>query len=290
MSEIINCGNTNSKNKYKGEKKMINTVYNKKLFLLDMDGTLYLDENLFPKVREFLAYVKEIGGRYLFFTNNSSKSTSSYVKKLNALGIKATDEDFISSVDASIYYLKKKKYNLIYAMGTKSFCLALREAGLPITEEYDEKTDCVCISYDTELVYEKLITVSKLLTLFDIDYIATNPDYTCPTDFGYVPDCGSFADMIYNATKKRPVFMGKPNSLMVELALDKTGYKKDEAVMIGDRIYTDIACGVNSGISSLLVLSGETTRKDLKESEIKPHFIYDDIAALYADLKNHMGQ
>ncbi len=266
---------------------MINTVYNKKLFLLDMDGTLYLDDNLFPGVREFLAYVKEIGGRYLFFTNNSSKSTTSYVKKLNGLGIKATDEDFISSVDATVYYLKKKNYNLIYAMGTKSFCASLREAGLPITEEYDERTDCVCISYDTELVYEKLITVSKLLTLFDIDYIATNPDYTCPTDFGYVPDCGSFADMLYNATGKRPLFIGKPNSLMVELALDKTGYKKEEAVMIGDRIYTDIACGVNSGISSLLVFSGETTKKDLQESEITPHFVYDDIGALYTDLKNH---
>ena len=266
---------------------MEQSIYNKKLFLLDMDGTLYLDNDLFEGVHEFLAYIKEIGGRYLFFTNNSSKSVEKYVEKLNKLGIKADKEDFITSTEATIYYLKKKNHKLIYAMGTESFRKALREAGLPLTESYDESTDCVCLAYDTELDYSKLQIVSKLLTLFDVDYVATNPDYVCPTDYGFVPDCGSFADMLYNATKKRPFFIGKPNSLMVELAIEKTGYKKEEAVMIGDRIYTDIACGVNSGIGSLLVWSGEATKEDLEKSEVKPHFIYNNVNELCLDLKNH---
>ncbi|MBE6695091.1 MAG: HAD-IIA family hydrolase [Ruminococcaceae bacterium] len=266
---------------------MENTVYNKKLFLLDMDGTLYLDNDLFEGVHEFLAYIKEIGGRYLFFTNNSSKNVSKYVEKLNRLGISATSDDFITSTEATVFYLKKKNHKLIYPMGTASFCEALVSAGLPITDKYDENTDCVCLAYDSELTYSKLQIVSKLLTLFDVDYIATNPDYVCPTDFGYVPDCGSFADMLYNATKKRPFFIGKPNTLMVELAIEKTGYKKEEAVMIGDRIYTDIACGVNSGIGSLLVWSGEATPKDLEESPVKPDFIYNNVNELYLDLKKH---
>ena len=121
----------------------------------------------------------------------------------------------------------------------------------PITDKYDENTDCVCLAYDSELTYSKLQIVSKLLTLFDVDYIATNPDYVCPTDFGYVPDCGSFADMLYNATKKRPFFIGKPNTLMVELAIEKTGYKflgwfTDEDVFI-DLSYpiTENIIGIN---------------------------------------------
>ena len=118
----------------------------------------------------------------------------------------------------------------------------------------------------------------EILTTSDVVYIATNPDWTCPTEYGYVPDCGSFADIIHRATGKKPYFIGKPRPDMIYLAMDKFGYSKNDTVMIGDRIYTDIASGVNAGIDSVLVLSGESTLSDVKNSEIKPTYIFDSIS------------
>jgi ribonucleotide monophosphatase NagD (HAD superfamily) len=118
----------------------------------------------------------------------------------------------------------------------------------------------------------------------DIDYVATNPDWVCPTWYGFVPDCGSFADIIYNATKKRPKFIGKPEPEMAYLAMKATGFSKEETVLFGDRLYTDIACGVNAGISTVFVLSGEGTMDDLEKSEVKPEFIYENIKKIYEEL------
>jgi len=140
------------------------------------------------------------------------------------------------------------------------------------------------MGYDTELTYQKLEDACILLGR-GVGYIATNPDWVCPTWYGFVPDCGSVSEMLYTATKRRPTFIGKPQPAMVEFALDKTGYKKEEAVVIGDRLYTDIACGVNAGISSIFVLSGEGTMEDLEKSEVKPEFVYDNIRAIYEDLQ-----
>lgn len=254
-----------------------------RLFLLDMDGTIYLDEDLFPKVHEFLAYVKEIGGRYLFLTNNSSKSVEKYVEKLAKLGIDATKEDFLTSTNATVLYLQKQNYKKIYALGTSSFREQLKEGDLPITDRLEDDIDCLCMGFDTELTFQKLEDACILLGR-GVDYIATNPDVVCPTWYGYVPDCGSVSEMLYNATKRRPRFIGKPQPEMALLALEKTGYSKAEAVLIGDRLYTDIACGVNAGIGSIFVLSGEGTREDIETMGITPEFVIEDIATLYEKL------
>lgn len=255
---------------------------NKKLFLLDMDGTIYLGDQLFEGVIEFLDYIKEIGGRYLFLTNNSSKSVEKYVEKLASLGIKATADDFLTSVNATEKFIDGK-YKKIYVLGTK----ALKEqlAAYPITDELEDDIDCLLMGFDTELTFKKLEDASILLTTRDIDYIATNPDYVCPTSYGYVPDCGSVSDMLFNATGKRPRFIGKPQPDMVYLALEKTGYSADEAILIGDRVYTDIACGINAGIDAILVLSGEATMKDVEENEKKPTYIFEDIKTFLEFLK-----
>ena len=137
------------------------------------------------------------------------------------------------------------------------------------------------MGFDTELTFKKLEDASKLLNLYDIDYIATNPDWVCPTGFGSVPDCGSVSMMLKNASGKWPVFIGKPQTAMVELAIEKTGYKREETVLMGDRLYTDIACGVNAGISTIFVLSGEGTMKDVEESDKKPEFILENVKELY---------
>jgi len=120
------------------------------------------------------------------------------------------------------------------------------------------------------------IKIIKLLTRDEIPYIATNPDYVCPTEFGSVPDCGSVCDMIYNATKKRPLVIGKPEPLMPQLAMQQHGYTKEETAVIGDRIYTDIKSGLNAGVTGILVMSGETTQEILDASEDKPHMVLKD--------------
>lgn len=256
---------------------------NKKLFLLDMDGTIYLDNNLFDGTLEFLDYVKGIGGRYIFLTNNSSKGVEEYIKKLSGMGIETTSEDFLTSTDATVSYLKEKAYKKVYALGTKSFVGQLKSEGLYITTELEDDIDCLCISNDTELTFKKLEDACILLG-GDIDYIATNPDWVCPTSFGYVPDCGSFAEMLYRATKRRPKFIGKPEPDMARFAMQRTGFSHDETVLVGDRLYTDIACGVNAGISTVFVLSGEGTLKDLEESNVRPEFVFDNIKKLYEEL------
>ena len=261
----------------------MSSLKDKKLFLLDMDGTIYLDDDLFDGTLDFLEYVKKIGGRYMFLTNNSSKSVSAYVEKLARLGIAATAEDFLTSTNATVLYLQKKQYHKIYAFGTTSFKEQLKEGGLPITDHLEEDIDCMCMGFDTELTFQKLEDACILLNK-GVDYIATNPDWVCPTWYGYVPDCGSVSQMLCNATKRMPLFIGKPQPTMVQLAMEKTGFAPEETVVMGDRLYTDIACGVNAGISSIFVLSGEGTLEDLAASEVKPEFVRDNIRQVYQEL------
>ena len=257
---------------------------NIKLFLLDMDGTIYLDNDLFDGTLDFLDYVKKIDGRYMFLTNNSSKSVDKYIEKLASLGISTTADDFLTSTNATVLFLKKKNYNKIYALGTQSFKEQLMDAGLPITDKREEGIDCLCMGFDTELTFKKLEDACILLRE-NIDYIATNPDWVCPTWYGYVPDCGSVSQIIKNATGKWPKFIGKPEPDMALLAMEKTGYSKEETALMGDRLYTDIACGVNAGISTIFVLSGEGTMEDVEKNEAKPKYIFKNIRELYEKLK-----
>ncbi|MDD3766931.1 MAG: HAD-IIA family hydrolase [Eubacteriales bacterium] len=262
----------------------MDNLKNKKLFLLDMDGTIYLDDMLFEGALDFLSYVKSINGKYMFLTNNSSKSVDKYIDILKGLGIKAQEEDFLTSTNATVLHLQKaycgKK---IYAFGTESFKQQLKKGGINIVDTLEDGIDCLVMGFDTELTFQKLEDACILLNR-GVDYIATNPDWVCPTWYGYVPDCGSVSEMLYRATKRRPVFIGKPEPTMALLAIEKSGFSKEETLIIGDRIYTDIACGINAGVSTALVLSGETALNDVKESSIKPEFVFDNIKKIYETL------
>ncbi|MBQ4061588.1 MAG: HAD-IIA family hydrolase, partial [Christensenellaceae bacterium] len=219
----------------------------KKLFLLDMDGTIYLGDELFEGVIEFLNTVKEQGGKYLFLTNNSSRSVTAYIDRLAKMGIASDKNDFLTSVDALIDFLGGRYDDAkIYASGTKSFREQLSQAGFNITDKLEDDISLLVCGFDTELTFQKLEDCCKLL-MKGVDFVATNPDWVCPTSFGSVPDCGSVCEMLYRATGRRPKFIGKPQPDMVLLALERYGFKKEDAVMIGDRVYTDIACGVNAG-------------------------------------------
>lgn len=265
----------------------MNKIKETKLFLFDMDGTLYLGDRLYDFTKELLATIKENGGKYMFMTNNSSKSVADYIKKLDKLGIKSNYDDFITSSQATAYYLKKYHNGAtLYVCGTESLKEELRANGFKTTENLDE-TDLIVMGFDTELTFKKLHDVSKLLlTRPNIPYIATNPDYVCPTEFGSVPDCGSVCDMLYNVSGRRPIFIGKPEPLMPILAMDKTGYSKEETAVIGDRIYTDIKSGINAGVTTVLVLSGETTREILDASLEKPDYVMESANEILQILKS----
>lgn len=261
-------------------------VANTKLYLFDMDGTLYLGDRLYSFTRDLLDAIRENGAKYLFVTNNSSKSVVDYVKKLEKLGISAACEDFMTSSQATAYYLKKHYAGkTLYVCGTQSLKQELMDEGFTVSEDIS-KTECIVMGFDTELTFQKLHDVSYLLlTQPDIPYIATNPDLVCPTEFGSVPDCGSVCQMIYNATGKRPFVIGKPSAMMPELAMDKMGVTKEQTCVIGDRIYTDVKSGLNAGVTSILVMSGETTPEILAQSPDKPHLVLQDAGEILTALK-----
>ena len=262
----------------------------KKLFLLDMDGTIYLDDRLFDGVKEFLRYIKAVNGIYLFLTNNSSKSVRDYVEKLNKLGIEAEPCDFLTSVDAAAAFLKERygnnfSQNKIYVLGTESFRSQMQLEGFCVTTEVQEDVQGLLIGFDRELTYKKLEDACILLGR-GVEYFATNPDWVCPTEFGSVPDCGAICQMLEHATGRSPRFIGKPEPDMAVMAMMRTGFEPRETLLVGDRLYTDIACGVNARIDTCFVLSGEGTREDLDKYQIRPTYVLRDIQELLRRIKD----
>lgn len=261
-------------------------IFNKKLFLFDMDGTIYKDNNLFPGVKEVLKKITANGGKYVFLTNNSSKSVNDYVLKIKNLGIDVNEDNFFTSSQATILYLKDNKLNdkLIYVLGTESLKKELITNNMRIIDKYSEDIDLVLVGFDTELNYKKLIDVCHIL-INNIPFIATNPDLVCPTIFGFVPDCGSICQMIYNSTGKKPIIIGKPNKEMINMILKKENVLKEDAVLIGDRLYTDIASGNNSGVDTICVLTGEATKAEIKKSQFKPTIVLNSVGDMFDYLK-----
>ena len=266
--------------------KDLTPLKDKKLFLFDLDGTVYLEHTLFKGVKETLSLISARGGRYAFISNNSSLSVFAYVKKLRAMGINAKKEDFFSSASAAAELLKSRYGGgKIYVQATRACVKELKTAGLIVTEKFDKNVSAILVGYDSELTSDKMRLTCKMLTETNAPYYATNPDWVYPVDFGYVPDCGSMCFGYEKATGKSPVFIGKPNPMMINCVMDKFGYTKDETVLFGDRLYTDVASGVNAGVDAVLVLTGETSVDDLAKSEIKPAFTLKSVAELAGVLR-----
>lgn len=262
--------------------KNASELKNKKLFLFDMDGTIYEENNVFDGTHQLLDYIVESGGKYVFITNNSSKSVNDYITKVNGLGIKADKDNFFTSAQATVRYLKKRyEKPYVYCQGTKSLLAELSNEGIKVTSDVETGVDAVVVGFDTELTSEKLRKTCQILSENEIPFIATNPDLRCPVSFGFIPDCGSICKMITAATNKEPTYIGKPEPVMVDFVREKYGFSKDEIVVIGDRLYTDIATGLNAGVTAICVLTGEATPSDVENGKIKPNYTFESVKDIW---------
>ncbi len=252
---------------------------NKKLFLFDIDGTIAIGDTFYDGSRELLDYIDSVGGKAYYITNNSTKSNADYVKKFEkCFGVKTTENQFITSGFMTKYFLKDTYYDKkIFVVGTDSYVEDLRSSGLKVTTEVEDDIELVVVAYDSELNYEKLIKVSQVLFEKDVPFYATNPDLRCPIDFGFIPDCGAICDMITATTDKKPVYLGKPNKKVVEMCLLDSGFSKEETIVVGDRLYTDIACGINAGVDTCVLFTGEAKKEDMKDTPYKATYEFENV-------------
>ena len=252
------------------------TLQDVKCFLLDMDGTFYLGNNLIEGSLDFIEKVRATGRDFLFLTNNSSHNADFYVKRLHGMGLDVPREKILTSGEATA-----DKLNQLYP-GKRAFVLGneylieeFTQMGVIVDQENPE---IVVIGYDTTLDYKKMTRVCDLVRA-GLPYIATHPDFNCPTETGFAPDIGAIMAFIEASAFRRPeLIVGKPNIGIVEAALRRTGLKTGEMAMVGDRLYTDIETGLRSGMLSILVMSGETTEEMLAKSETVPDLKFGRLA------------
>lgn len=249
-----------------------------KCFVLDMDGTIYLEDNLFPYTKKVLERITNSGRDYCFFTNNSSKRLDDYITKLNAMDIPVTREKLFISNHVIMEYLKKSHPGKsIYLVGTNSLRQEFEDGGFTLTEE---EPDLVILGFDTSLTYEKLRKACDYIR-HGAMYYGINPDLNCPVEnLEYIPDCGSIARLIEASTGQFPEFFGKPSKRVLEYVTAHTGYGEEEIAIVGDRLYTDIAAAKGTKATSILVLTGESTIEDIEKQGIQPDIIFDSIEDL----------
>jgi phosphoglycolate/pyridoxal phosphate phosphatase family enzyme len=263
-----------------------------RLFLLDMDGTLYLGDTVFDGAVDFIHTLEDTGRSYIYLTNNSSRSGSDYVTRLRRLGFPCLPENVYTSGMATARYLTENfPGENVYVVGTRTFHEELKRAGIRVVEnsspevEIADQVGVVCVGFDTELVYHDLERAVHFLRQGK-PFIAANPDWVCPMPGGEVlPDCGSMCALLTASTGVKPVYIGKPDRRMVDIIARERGIPNDRICCVGDRLYTDIAVAQNAGAVSVLVLSGETTQAMADAAERKPDYILRDVRELAGILR-----
>lgn len=249
-------------------------------FLLDMDGTFYLGDRLIDGSLAFLEALRRTGRDAWFLTNNSSKSAAAYVEKLTRMGVpEPFRTQVMTSGHAAAHYIQAHfPQGRGYLLGNDDLRQELTAMGLGFTDDAQADPDYVLVAFDTTLDYGKMCAVCDHIRAGK-PYIATHPDFNCPTENGFIPDMGAIMAFIEASTGRRAdVILGKPCSGIVREAQLRTGYGLHEMAMVGDRLYTDVATGVNHGMTGILVLSGEATMADVQQSDVKPDMIFDRLA------------
>ena len=259
---------------------------NAKLFLFDLDGTLYCGEKIFSFTKELLEEIRRQGKEYKFITNNSSKSCEDYALKMkNVYHLNVKADDFVTSGSATVRFICENYSNEeLFVLGTESLKNEFLNAGLHLTDDIN-RVGCIVVGYDTELNFKKIDDACNILYTKKVPFIATHPDKTCPTNYGFMPDCGAICEMITTATGKTPIFIGKPAPLMPEICMQMTGIDRSETVVIGDKMKTDILSGLRSDTNTILVLSGDNTIDDALNSTYKPDVVIKDCGELLEVLK-----
>ena len=247
-------------------------------FLLDMDGTFYLSDRLLEGALRFIDVLRKQKKEFLFLTNNSSKHRRQYVEKISRLGLPLVEESVLTSGEATALYLKEQHPGAdIFLVGTPSLEEEFRQHGFQLVEK---EPKFLVLGFDTTLTYKKLWMLCDFVRA-GIPYIATHPDFNCPTETGWMPDIGAMIAFVKAATGREPdLVVGKPNRLIVDAAAKKMNLQVNQMAMIGDRLYTDIALGQTSGIATVLVLSGETKIEDLKDSPFQPDYTFQNLAGV----------
>ena len=242
---------------------------------IDMDGTVYKGMVPIPGAKEFISSLKENGIPFMFVTNNSSKGRKQYYKKLKTMGFDIGIGNVLTSGTAALRFLKdERKGKKVYVIGTESYLEDVKEYGIELD---DNDPDIVLLSFDRELTYEK-INKGYMFIKNGAEYIATHPDDLCPTEDDYDVDIGAFIAMYSYLLHKEPLIIGKPNRLLLDMAASEMGIPADSIAMVGDRLYTDMKMAYDNGLDSILVLTGETSSDDLKDSEIRPTYVLDSVA------------
>jgi len=247
-------------------------------FLVDLDGTFYLGNQLLPGAANFLPFLERTGRSALFLTNNSSKNRHAYVKKLAGLGITIQPEQMLTSGEAAARYLQAQAAGARVALfGTPELEQDFREYGFVLDMDVPQY---VVLGFDTTITYDKLTRLCDLVRS-GLPYIATHPDFNCPTPNGFIPDIGAMIAFVEASTGRRPdIVIGKPNRHILDQASLRLGVPLENVCMIGDRLYTDIAMGQTAPIQTALVLSGETKAHELEASPYKPTYIFENLAEM----------
>lgn len=256
---------------------------------LDMDGTIYKGNTLFSYTKQFLTDLKAMGIGYSFLTNNPSKSTADYLEHLRKMGVVATKEELYTTAQATIAYLKKHhpEVKRLFILGTPSMIEEFELAGFEsVPNDPKEEPDAVVVGFDLTLAYDRLSRAAWWVSQKKL-YVATNPDYVCPTDEPVVlVDCGSICAAIEKSVGREPdVVLGKPQPEMLNGILELHNLKSEEVAMIGDRIYTDILMAHRANSFGVLVLSGEATEEDAVKAVPKPNLVTPTIETLGELLK-----
>ncbi len=248
------------------------TLNDVRCFLLDMDGTFYLGGKRIEGSLEFIDRVRATGRDFLFLTNNSSHNANFYVEKLARMGLFIDRSRVMTSGEATCEVLRARyPGRRAFLLGNEFLAEEFREAGIPVD---DADPEIVVIGFDTTLTYRKMQAVCDFVRA-GLPYIATHPDFNCPTETGFMPDIGAIMAFIEASAGRRPdLIVGKPHTGIVDAVLRRTGLKAGELAMVGDRLYTDIETGLRSGMLSILVMSGETTPAMLEASETKPDLVF----------------
>lgn len=253
---------------------------NKKLFIFDMDGTIYLGNVPFDFAQRFIKHLHTSDKHILFFTNNASHTTDFYMSKLTRLGFAPQKGEIMTSGDVTIEFLKRHRAGKsVYLVGTDELVRGFREAGIPLLEGNEPSADIVITSFDTSLTYEKLDNACRFVR-GGAEYLSTHPDFNCPTETGFIPDSGAIAAFVTASTGAKPTYFGKPYRETVEMIAEATGVAPEDMCIFGDRLMTDIALGKRFGVTAALVLTGETQMADVEAADEadRPDLIFPSLA------------